>query len=78
LHAIARKDIAMRFLTYDALKENGINYSKPHLWRLIKAGRFPAPVKGLAAENVWPEAEIDSIVAERVAARDAANAPEAA
>ncbi|HEY4981609.1 MAG TPA: hypothetical protein VII24_06645 [Pseudolabrys sp.] len=60
----------MRFLTYEGLREKGITYSKPHLWRLIKVGRFPAPVKGLAAENVWPETEIDSVIAERVAARD--------
>ena len=60
----------MRFVTYDGLREKGITYSKPHLWRLIKAGRFPAPVKGLGPENVWPESEVDSVVANRLAERD--------
>jgi prophage regulatory protein len=60
----------MRFLSYDDLKSKGIAYSKCHLWRLIKAGRFPRPVKGLGAENTWSESEIDTHVAERVAARD--------
>ncbi len=60
----------MRFLTYDDLKAKGVRYSKPHLWRLIKEGRFPAPVKGLGPQNVWPEDEIDAAIAERVAERE--------
>jgi prophage regulatory protein len=59
----------MRFVTYDGLREKGITYSKPHLWRLIKVGRFPAPVKGLGAENVWLEREVNSIIEGRVADR---------
>jgi prophage regulatory protein len=60
----------MRFLSYDALKEKGITYSKPHLWRLIKAKRFPPPIKGLGAENVWSETEVDDVITARIAARD--------
>jgi predicted DNA-binding transcriptional regulator AlpA len=31
---------------YDELRErHGIKYSKPHLWRLIKQGVFPKPIK---------------------------------
>lgn len=58
----------MRFLTYDDLKTKGVRYSKPHLWRLIKEGKFPPPIKGLGSQNVWTEPEIDAAVAERVAA----------
>ena len=59
----------MRFLTYDDLELKGIDYSKEHLWRLIKAKRFPPPIKGLGPQNKWTEEEIDRIVAERIAAR---------
>ena len=59
----------MRFLVYSDLKEKGISYSKEHLWRLIKAGRFPKPVKGLGPQNKWSEEEVDLAVAERLAAR---------
>ncbi len=60
----------MRFLTYDDLKQKGVRYSKPHLWRLIKLGKFPPPVKGLGQQNVWAESEIDAVVAERIAERE--------
>lgn len=56
-----------RFLVYNELKEKGVLYSKPHTWRLIREGKFPPPVKGLAAFNVWSEDEIDKFVAERLA-----------
>jgi prophage regulatory protein len=60
----------MRFLNHDGLKEKGITYSRPQIWRLIKAGRFPPPVKGLGNQNVWPEPEIDAVIAKRLAERD--------
>ncbi len=60
----------MNFIPYRGFKEKGISYSRPHIWRLIKAKKFPPPVKGLGAEDVWPEPEIDQIVAERIAERD--------
>ena len=50
----------MRVLDYDGLKAKGVPYSKPHLWRLVKAGKFPAPIKWGAARNGWIEEEIDS------------------
>jgi predicted DNA-binding transcriptional regulator AlpA len=61
-----------RFLSYAELEPKGIKYSKPHLWRLIKEKKFPAPVKGLGVENCWAEDLIDKYIAGRVAAaRDA-------
>jgi len=62
----------MVFLKFCDLRTKGVGYSKAHLWRLIRAGKFPAPVKGLGQQNVWPESEIDAVVAERVAEREAA------
>jgi prophage regulatory protein len=65
------EDTAMRLIDYDGLKAKGINYSRVHLWRLVKAGRFPKPVKlGDGARNAWVEEEIDALIAERMAARD--------
>jgi predicted DNA-binding transcriptional regulator AlpA len=29
----------------------GVPYSKPHIWRLVKAGRFPKPLKFGAGQN---------------------------
>jgi prophage regulatory protein len=60
-----------RFLSYAELAPKGIKYSKPHLWRLIKAKRFPPPVKGLGVENCWAEDQVDKYVAARVAAASA-------
>jgi prophage regulatory protein len=60
----------MRVLNYDDLKAKGVPYSKPHLWRLVKAGKFPAPIKWGAARNGWIEEEIDQLIAERIAERD--------
>jgi predicted DNA-binding transcriptional regulator AlpA len=56
----------MRFIGYDGLKPKGISYSKAHLWRLINAGKFPVPVKGLGAADVWDEAKIDAYVENRI------------
>jgi len=62
----------MRLLDYEGLKAKGFRYSRTHLWRLIKAGHFPRPVKlGHGSRNSWVEQEIDEWIAARVAARDA-------
>jgi prophage regulatory protein len=48
----------MRLHDYEALKQKGFSYSRTHLWRLIKAGQFPKPVKlGGGARNSWIESE---------------------
>jgi prophage regulatory protein len=63
----------MRLLDYDDLAAKGIRYSRCHFWRLIKAGRFPKPVKlGDGARNVWIEMEIDAFIKDRIAERDQA------
>jgi prophage regulatory protein len=64
----------LKFLTYAGLEPKGIRYSKPQLWRLIKAGKFPAPVKDMAKENVWAEHEIDAYVEAKMAERGASKA----
>jgi prophage regulatory protein len=56
-------------LRYNDLASKGVRYSRPHLWRLIKAGRFPKPIKGLGSENCWLESEIDAHIEACVVAR---------
>jgi prophage regulatory protein len=59
-------------LDYDGLRAKGITFSREHLWRLVRAGRFPAPVKlsgDPLGRNAWDEAEIDQHIADRKAER---------
>jgi len=63
-----------KLLDYAALQDRGIRYSKPHLWRLWTAGKFPKPVKLSASRNVWPEAEIESWIRAWIAERDKGSA----
>ncbi len=63
--------MAPRLIPYEALKAKGIMYSKPHLWRLEKAGKFPKRVPVGPARYGYVEPEIDSHVDELIAARDA-------
>ena len=50
----------MKLLDYEALAEKGIKFSDTHIWRLIRAGDFPKPVK-IGNRNHWVETEIDQI-----------------
>jgi prophage regulatory protein len=59
----------MKLIDWNGLHEKGIHYSKPHLWRLIRAGKFPPPVK-IGHKNAWPEGEIDELIRSRIADRD--------
>jgi predicted DNA-binding transcriptional regulator AlpA len=65
----------MRFIDHAGLKTKGITYSKAHLWRLINAGKFPVPVKGLGAADVWDGAKIDAYIENRI--RESASASRA-
>lgn len=58
-------------IPYRELKARGVPYSKPHLWRLERAGKFPKRVPIGAARYGYIEAEIDAYIAALVAARDA-------
>jgi prophage regulatory protein len=63
----------MKLLGYRDLRERGISYSRTHLWRLVRAGKFPKPVKLIAGgANFWPEHEIDELLEQRSAERSAA------
>jgi prophage regulatory protein len=62
----------MRLLRYSDLKTRGITWSRVHVGRLEKAGKFPKRVHLSENTIAWPESEIDAFLAKRVAERDAA------
>jgi prophage regulatory protein len=61
----------MVVLSFPELRERGIRFTRQHLHRLIRAGKFPAPIKIGEDTNAWVEPEIDQYMKERIAARDA-------
>jgi len=64
----------MKLLNDDDLTERGVEpRSKAQRWRLIKAGKFPRPIK-IGTRNLWPEDEIDAFIKARIAERDNAEA----
>jgi len=64
--------MAQRLIPYEALKAKCIPYSKPHLWRLERADKFPKRVPIGAGRYAYIEAEVDSWIDARIAARDGA------
>jgi prophage regulatory protein len=63
--------VGVRLIGYEALKTKAIPYSKPHLWRLEKAGLFPRRVPIGAGRYGYVEAEIDAYIGQKIAERDA-------
>ena len=62
--------MAQRLIAYETLKDRCITYSKPHLWRLERADKFPKRVPIGAGRYAYVEAEVDEWIAARIAARD--------
>lgn len=56
----------------DLRTEKGIDYSDAHLYRLIRDGKFPKPIKLGENRNAWVEEEIDRWLRERIEQREAA------
>lgn len=59
----------MKLLDFDALADKGIKFSDTHIWRLIRAGDFPKPMK-IGNRNHWAESEIDQYIADKLVQRD--------
>jgi prophage regulatory protein len=66
--------MSLRLIPYDALAAKCITYSKPHLWRLERAGKFPKRVPIGASRYGYVEAEIDAYIEKKIAERDARGA----
>jgi len=69
----------MRFLRFPELKtEKGIPWSRVHVDRLEKAGKFPKRVRLGVNTVAWREDEIDAMLAAAMMTREASDAPRAA
>jgi prophage regulatory protein len=67
----------MKLIDYEGLRAKGFEYSRPHIWRLIQAGRFPKPIQfgqGQGSRNVWVEEELDELIKQKMAQRENAAA----
>jgi prophage regulatory protein len=65
--------MSKNLIPYCDLKAKGIPYSKPHLWRLEKAGKFPKRVPLGPSRYSYVESEIDGYIDALIDARDAAD-----
>ena len=52
-----------RIYTLSTLVEKGIVYSKNHIRRLVKAGKFPAPIYLSERRPAWTEGALDEWIA---------------
>jgi prophage regulatory protein len=63
----------MRLLSFGELKRlKGIPYSKAHLHRLVRDGKFPRPIKIGENRNAWIEEEVDAHIEAKIAERNTA------
>jgi prophage regulatory protein len=69
------KTLEQRLIGEDELRKKGIKYSRSQRARLMRAGKFPKPVKGVAKANAWVESEIDALIAARIAERGQSTDP---
>lgn len=58
-------------LNLAGIQARGIPFSRQHIHRLIRQGRFPKPVKLGYSTNAWLVSDIDRWIEERVAEREA-------
>ncbi|RVL05659.1 helix-turn-helix transcriptional regulator [Sinorhizobium meliloti] len=63
----------MRLVSAEGLRAKGIEFSKMHIWRLTKAGRFPRPISVGSNRRAWVEDEIDAWIEAKIAERDRAD-----
>jgi prophage regulatory protein len=61
---------APKLLSLDGLRGKGITFHRTHIDRLIRAGKFPRPIKIGENKNAWLEDEIDAHIAGKKAERD--------
>jgi prophage regulatory protein len=61
----------VRLLSYDELRPlKGIPYSKVHIWRLERDGKFPKRVPLGQSRHGWLDSEINEWITARMAERD--------
>jgi predicted DNA-binding transcriptional regulator AlpA len=61
---------AVKFIDSKAVQEM-FGYSDTHIDRLVKAGKFPKPMKLTpGSKNLWTEDEMNALAADMLAQRD--------
>ena len=60
----------MKVLAHRDLPAKGISWTRQHIHRLVKQGKFPQPFKLGEKTNAWTEDEIDEYLKNRIAQRD--------
>ena len=61
----------MKLLSYHELRPlKGIPYSKVHIWRLEREGKFPKRVPLGESRHGWVDTEIDEWITKRMASRN--------
>jgi len=64
----------VRLITFAQLgPEKGISHCRDHVRRLVKVGKFPAPIQLSDHKIAWLEAEIDAMIAARPSALSESN-----
>ncbi len=61
----------MKLIEFDRLRDLGVPHGRVQLWRLVREGRFPKPIK-IGSRNAWIASEIDRWIVEQIAKRDGA------
>lgn len=56
----------------DLRAAKGVPYSRPHIYRLMDAGKFPKPIHCGGNRVAFVESEIDAWIASKIAERDGA------
>jgi prophage regulatory protein len=69
--------MAKRIITHAQLADKGIRFSKVHMWRLERDGKFPRRVRTGQNRYGYLEQEVEDWIDERIAERDAALAARA-
>ena len=54
-----------KVFTLKTLREKGIPFTKTHIYRLIRAGRFPKPFYMSERRPAWTETTLDAWIAKR-------------
>jgi predicted DNA-binding transcriptional regulator AlpA len=62
-----------KLLDLNGLRQYGIPWGRIHLYRLVRDGKFPPPLK-VGARNRWLESEVDQYVEELVRKQRGENA----
>jgi prophage regulatory protein len=72
-HHGAQCEVTLKLITFQDLgPKKGVPYSRDHLRRLTKSGKFPKPVAVGDHRIGWIEREVDQWLAGKLQARDAA------